>query len=91
MKELSALAGFSTGFGLFFRALEVAYAWAPMSELGDVHHVSLVIKFGPDTTANLAKAKEAPTPQETPVNKTAPALPPPSLERGSPEGPFNRR
>jgi hypothetical protein len=90
LTQLSALAGFSTGFGLNFRMLELAYAWAPMSDLGDVHHITLIIKFGPETTTNLSKVKEPPPPEKAPDNMII-YRPAPSLERGAPEGPMNSR
>ncbi len=46
MKELSALAGFTTGVGIAVWGQELAYAWLPYGDLGDTHYLSLVIKFG---------------------------------------------
>ncbi len=45
-EELSALAGFSTGVGLYVWGQEFAYAWSPYGELGDTHYLSLLIRFG---------------------------------------------
>jgi hypothetical protein len=45
-KELSALAGFSSGIGVRFLTTELAYAWRPLGDLGDSHYFSLLIKFG---------------------------------------------
>lgn len=46
LKELSALAGFSTGIGLHLWGQELAYAWAPYGELGDTQYLSLLVRFG---------------------------------------------
>jgi hypothetical protein len=46
VKELSALAGFSTGVGLTLWGQELDYAWVPYGDLGDTQYFSLVIKFG---------------------------------------------
>lgn len=45
-KELSALAGFSTGIGLHLWGQEFAYAWLPYGDLGDTQYFSLLLKFG---------------------------------------------
>src|SRR5437879_2113058 len=45
-KELSVLAGFTTGLGLEVWGQELAYAWVPMGGLGNTHYVSLLMKFG---------------------------------------------
>ncbi len=47
LKELSALAGFSTGIGLHLWGHELAYAWLPYGDLGDTHYISLLLKFSP--------------------------------------------
>lgn len=46
LKELSPLAGFSTGFGVRMWGQELAYAWVPYGDLGDTHYVSLVMHWG---------------------------------------------
>lgn len=46
LKELSALAGFSTGIGLQVWGQEFAYAWVPYGDLGNSQYVSLVLRFG---------------------------------------------
>ena len=46
LKELSALAGFSTGVGLRFWGQEFSYAWVPYGDLGDTQYFSLLLKFG---------------------------------------------
>lgn len=45
-KELSAMAGFSTGIGIRFWGSEFAYAWLPYGDLGNAHTFSLHVKFG---------------------------------------------
>jgi len=45
-KDLSAVAGFTTGVGLRVWGQEFAYAWTPMGDLGDVHYFSSVVRFG---------------------------------------------
>ena len=45
-KELSALAGFSTGVGLTLWGQEFAYAWLPYGDLGDTQYFSLLLRFG---------------------------------------------
>jgi hypothetical protein len=45
-KELSALAGFTTGVGIQVWGQELAYAWVPMGDLGNTHYFSLLMKFG---------------------------------------------
>jgi len=49
-KELSALAGFSTGVGIHLWGQEFAYAWLPYGDLGDTQYFSLLLHFG--ATAN---------------------------------------
>jgi hypothetical protein len=46
LKELSALAGFSTGVGLSMWNTEIAYTWLPYGELGQTHSFSLLWSFG---------------------------------------------
>jgi hypothetical protein len=46
LKELSALAGFSTGVGLNLWGQEFSYAWVPYGDLGDTQYFSLVLRFG---------------------------------------------
>jgi len=45
-KDLSALAGFSTGIGLHFWGQEFDYAWVPLGDLGSTQYFSLVLHFG---------------------------------------------
>jgi hypothetical protein len=54
-KQLGALAGFSTGLGLFWHGQEFSYAWLPYGDLGDAQYFSVVIRFGQkaDETRNL--------------------------------------
>src|SRR5262249_37282550 len=46
LKELSALAGLTTGLGLNLWGQELAYAWVPYGDLGSTHYISLVIRLG---------------------------------------------
>ena len=46
LKELDALAGFSTGIGLSFWGQEFSYAWVPYGDLGDTQYFSLLVRFG---------------------------------------------
>jgi hypothetical protein len=46
LKELSALSGFSTGFGVALWAHELAYAWVPYGDLGNTHYVSFLMRLG---------------------------------------------
>jgi hypothetical protein len=46
IKELSPLAGLSTGIGVHVGRQELAYSWVPMGPLGNTQHVSLVVRFG---------------------------------------------
>jgi hypothetical protein len=46
LKELSALAGFSTGIGINVWGQELAYAWVPYGDLGDTQYFSLLLRFG---------------------------------------------
>jgi len=57
-KELSLLAGFSTGIGLEVWGQELAYAWLPYGDLGNTQYFSLLIRFGDHNTheQNLQKA-----------------------------------
>jgi len=45
-KELSAIAGFSTGLGLNVWGQELSYAWVPYGDLGNTQYFSLLIRFG---------------------------------------------
>jgi Type IX secretion system protein PorV len=45
-KNLSALAGFSTGIGLHYWGQEFDYAWVPLGDLGNTQYFSLVLRFG---------------------------------------------
>lgn len=45
-KKLSAMSGFTAGFGLFFFGQELAYAWIPFGDLGSSHYLSAVLRFG---------------------------------------------
>jgi hypothetical protein len=57
VKELSPLAGVTTGMGLHVWGHELAYAWLPYGDLGTTHYVSLVMKFGEaqETKRNLIR------------------------------------
>jgi hypothetical protein len=46
IKELSAIAGLTTGFGVELWGHELAYAWLPFGDLGDTHSVSMLFRFG---------------------------------------------
>jgi len=46
LKDLSPLAGFSTGVGLRVWGQEFSYAWVPYGDLGDTQYFSLLLKFG---------------------------------------------
>ncbi len=52
-RELSALAGFTTGVGLKFWGQELAYAWLPLGDLGNTQYFSLVIRWGDRDRENL--------------------------------------
>jgi hypothetical protein len=54
-KELSALAGFSTGIGLHVWGQELSYAWKPSGDLGDSQYFSLLIRFGEKGSGNLMR------------------------------------
>jgi Uncharacterised protein family (UPF0164) len=45
-RNLSALAGYTLGIGLHVWGQELAYAWLPMGDLGDTHHLSIVLRWG---------------------------------------------
>lgn len=45
-KELSALAGFTTGLGVHVWGQELAYAWVPYGDLGNIQYFSLLVQFG---------------------------------------------
>ena len=46
LKELSPIAGFSTGIGIDLWGQEFAYAWVPYGELGNTQYFSLVLRWG---------------------------------------------
>jgi hypothetical protein len=46
LKELSPMAGLTTGIGVDLWGQELAYAWLPYGELGNTQYFSLVIRFG---------------------------------------------
>jgi len=46
LKELSPLAGWSTGLGLQLWGHEFAYAWVPYGDLGNSQYFSMVLHFG---------------------------------------------
>jgi hypothetical protein len=76
LKELSALAGFSTGFGVHIWGQELSYAWVPMSDLGDTHYVSLTFHFSQTAEkGNVLKAEEAPPPNSERESGAPPAYP----------------
>ncbi|HVO33875.1 MAG TPA: hypothetical protein VMU17_08155, partial [Elusimicrobiota bacterium] len=82
IQDLSALAGFSVGFGLKLWGQELSYAWVPLGDLGDTNYISLVIRFGKrQTGGNLAPSEEEIEQTDKPVR----ILPPRSLEQGAPE------
>ncbi len=60
-RELSALAGFSTGVGLQLWGQEFAYAWLPLGDLGDTHYFSLVVRWGDHEQASLLARTEPPS------------------------------
>jgi hypothetical protein len=46
IKELSALAGLTTGVGVHLWGQELDYAWVPLGDLGTTHYFSAVFRFG---------------------------------------------
>lgn len=48
--------GFSGGLGLAYRGINIDYSYLPFNELGDVHRMSLGLKFG--AVAPVVKAKK---------------------------------
>lgn len=44
-RELSSIAGISTGIGLAFKGILLDYAWVPFGDLGQAHQISLSYKF----------------------------------------------
>jgi hypothetical protein len=46
LKELSALAGLTTGLGFHLWGQGLDYAWVPLGDLGNTQYVSLTIRFG---------------------------------------------
>jgi hypothetical protein len=59
-KELSAMAGFTTGVGVHAFGQEFDYAWVPMGDLGNTHYFSLVLRFSraENEKRNLIKFRE---------------------------------
>ena len=49
-KDLSAMAGLTTGLGLHLWGQELDYAWLPLGDLGNTQYISLVIRFGDQTS-----------------------------------------
>src|SRR5262249_35155065 len=45
-KELSAMAGLTTGIGVTAWGQELAYAWVPYGDLGNTQYFSLLVRFG---------------------------------------------
>jgi len=45
VRDLSTLAGFSSGIGFFYKTISFDYAWAPYRELGSTHRFSLSYSF----------------------------------------------
>jgi hypothetical protein len=60
-KELSPLAGFTTGIGLKLKGQEFSYAWLPYGDLGNTQYFSAVLRFGgpADKKRNLIQYKPA--------------------------------
>jgi hypothetical protein len=46
VKELSPMAGVTTGIGLRIGGQEFSYAWLPMGDLGNTQYFSVLIRFG---------------------------------------------
>jgi hypothetical protein len=46
LRDLSPLAGFTTGLAIRALGQELSYAWLPMGELGNTQYLSLLMKFG---------------------------------------------
>jgi hypothetical protein len=44
-RELSAMAGLTTGIGIHVFGQEFDYAWVPLGDLGSTHYFSLVLRF----------------------------------------------
>jgi hypothetical protein len=65
VKELSPLAGFSTGVGVRVWGSELAYAWVPLGALGDTHYFSLRLQFGDskDSRRNLIQYQSIKAPR----------------------------
>jgi hypothetical protein len=66
-KELSALAGFSTGLGIRVFGTEFDYAWLPSGPLGNAHYFSVAMKFrqGSEARRNLIHYTPRSHPRET--------------------------
>jgi hypothetical protein len=45
-QERTGLAGFTTGFGLRISGHDIAYSWLPQADLGSVHLVTVVVRWG---------------------------------------------
>lgn len=45
-KELGAMAGLSTGFGIIMWGQELSYAWLPDGDLGNTQYISFLARFG---------------------------------------------
>lgn len=46
IKQLSPMAGLTTGAGLHLGKHELAYAWNPLGDLGNTHYFSFLTRFG---------------------------------------------
>jgi hypothetical protein len=74
-KNLSALAGFTTGIGLHWWGQEFDYAWVPLGDLGSTQYFSLVIRFSGSAKGqeNVMKQTQQPTENKvTPVAEVKP-------------------
>jgi hypothetical protein len=69
-KNLSALAGFTTGIGLHWWGQEFDYAWVPLGDLGSTQYFSLVIRFSGSAKGQENVMKQTQQPTE---NKIVPA------------------
>lgn len=54
-----SMTGFSAGLGLEYRGMSVDYSYVPYNELGDVHRMSLGMKFGAGGVSRAAIKKKA--------------------------------
>jgi len=68
---LSALAGLTTGIGIYVYGQELAYAFSPYSDLGNAQYFSLIVRFGEDLEArrNLIQYQYIRKHQTVKVNK----------------------